>query len=1523
MPDLTAFQYPPPGDWQAFERLCHKLWREVWNDPQALMHGRSGQPQHGVDVYGKPPQATRHSGVQCKGKDGRYGHQVTEDELREEVEKAKSFSPVLGEWILATTAERDAKIQAVAREISEAHQAHGLFSVTVLAWDDIVSLLNRYRQVATEAGLPGAIVEAELGPQSERKLIGAIDGMRTAQEQTLQAVQILLERQVQPVEGALDAQIDGYRDLIVEHEPRTALKQLQRFRERQWDQAGARVRFRVLTNISACHLALAEYEKAAEYSLLAYACEPSSDKAAGNRAIAYVLLNRMPEALAAAKEAIELHPQSPAAWHAYITVGAKHTPPLPIPQVPESVQEHVDVLLALHQAFRAHGDLPSAEGMLRKALTKTPDAYTLQYLLGDCILEQTAQHGMLYAGAPYSEAEVVRLREALEWLQRSWATIKDTDVAPTSTHIASNAALILFVLGEYSTARTLIAEALARAPAEEPLLTMQARLALVDDDVQGARTALAALTTQSPDTLSIVRASILRAEGRMQDALALLEAFLGNALPSEERTIALCLAGEILWNFDAPHAEQRFATLFDRAHDGDPRPLLLAAQAAAENGHDEIADRYVQRARAIVDAGTNQREHLSLADTLMALGKYSEAVEIYARHVSVGHDTPSLRNYLRALHRLDQRQAIAGIAAVIPEQVKSKPFYQWQLASAAIAAGDFAAAAAHLERCIAAEPGRVMARLRWAQVQLRRGERRSVEEWLDLHPIDPVPLDVEELIFTGQLLAELDRVELAAAVFYHARRRFPNDERTHLGLLGVVMFRDSTSWGADPTVPIAVDTAFGLDDGHGLKTHYIIESLPHDQLRDPEISTSHPLAMNALGHRAGDELVTHDSAITTHTQRVVWVKHKYVHAVHEILGTFNTRFPKAQALVAVNFPDTEDPELKFAPIWKTLEDRSTRVREILKLYAERRLPIAALAGLLGASPMDAWRTLAADPNVTIHVCNGDDAERGAALAALERAEQKYLLDPVALLTFHLLAQAQVLLQLNGTVCITQSTLDLFRQAIAQLRAHSDGHSTVALRDGQRYLQEVSAAEIAREIGFMENIVSWASAHCQVVPAIPKQDVTPAQAETLTKVLGDEYLDCLFAANGGQMILVSDDLVLRQVAFSEFAVPGIWTQVVLMSAADRNLLSLSTYADCIVTLAQWRCAFTSISSEVLLELATQERMDADADRRFATISGLLQLNTNNIPSLLNVVIGFLRKLWPTDVAIDRKERLSYALLNGIDPACSPNCYVFLAALLVHGRRASLAPALVDWIWGWMNGHFLAAGLKDFVQKSQRMSEGVNSGAPVSRHDAIAMPTAVADGASDRAPGKNPARAERVSQPEPSQPPADRSEEKILLFSYGSNMLSTRLQQRAPSARARGIGQLRAHGLRWHKRSRDGSGKCDAQPTGRQEDVVWGVLYEVDRREKAGVDRAEGLGHGYNEKEVEIDTGNGLTKALMYVATNIDPSLRPKEAYKAMVVAGAREHALPLEYVVRLESVEAISDPGSTPGAQVREGTGPTT
>jgi AIG2 family protein len=152
--------------------------------------------------------------------------------------------------------------------------------------------------------------------------------------------------------------------------------------------------------------------------------------------------------------------------------------------------------------------------------------------------------------------------------------------------------------------------------------------------------------------------------------------------------------------------------------------------------------------------------------------------------------------------------------------------------------------------------------------------------------------------------------------------------------------------------------------------------------------------------------------------------------------------------------------------------------------------------------------------------------------------------------------------------------------------------------------------------------------------------------------------------------------------------------------------------------------------------------------------------------------------------------------------------------------------------------------------------------------------------------------------------------MLYFAYGSNMCTGRLRRRVPSATSVRIAKLTGHSFRFHKRSTDGSAKSDAFETGNLSDLVRGVIFDIDEREKPELDRVEGLGEGYNEKSATVlDESGHEHRVFLYIAdaNSIDNTLSPYSWYKRFVVDGARHHALPTEYVNIITAMPDLEDP----------------
>ena len=137
-----AEMLPPPNNPEEFESLCLELWRLLLKDSGAQKNGRSGQPQAGVDVFGRT-EASCWVGIQCKQKNHLLWTKVTVAELRSEVHKALKFKPPLSKFILATSGPTDVTVQKQARMLTDKHAKTGKFSVEVWSWQDIWRILHK------------------------------------------------------------------------------------------------------------------------------------------------------------------------------------------------------------------------------------------------------------------------------------------------------------------------------------------------------------------------------------------------------------------------------------------------------------------------------------------------------------------------------------------------------------------------------------------------------------------------------------------------------------------------------------------------------------------------------------------------------------------------------------------------------------------------------------------------------------------------------------------------------------------------------------------------------------------------------------------------------------------------------------------------------------------------------------------------------------------------------------------------------------------------------------------------------------------------------------------------------------------------------------------------------------------------------------------------------------------------------------------------------------------------------------
>jgi gamma-glutamylcyclotransferase len=138
-------------------------------------------------------------------------------------------------------------------------------------------------------------------------------------------------------------------------------------------------------------------------------------------------------------------------------------------------------------------------------------------------------------------------------------------------------------------------------------------------------------------------------------------------------------------------------------------------------------------------------------------------------------------------------------------------------------------------------------------------------------------------------------------------------------------------------------------------------------------------------------------------------------------------------------------------------------------------------------------------------------------------------------------------------------------------------------------------------------------------------------------------------------------------------------------------------------------------------------------------------------------------------------------------------------------------------------------------------------------------------------------------------------------YGSNLHPLRLQARTPSSRLLGTSVIGGRALRFHKRSVDGSGKCNVVPTDGEVHVA---VYEIAAEEKPRLDAAEGV--GYCARTIDVA---GFGECFIYIAddSHIDDALSPYSWYRELVLMGCEYLEFPQRYIDGVSSIESHRDP----------------
>lgn len=1146
----------------------------------------------------------------------------------------------------------------------------------------------------TEANERGTRLEDTLLRLVEETQLGrasVVSTVETAMRSSLMAFDA--ERQKEAIYSLIDDQIDGYRDLIHEKQPLTAMRLLEKLKVQKWADLPDRHRFRILTNIAAAKLAAGiDKMEAAHVLLQAEKLAPQDKKAILNSVIAHWILKNIPAAVAKAREAIALFPEDPEAYRVLLLALAETEECLdPVALIPQELMSSPELCLQISEFFQRRQNLPDSRRWMRRAYDIATHNADVGEAFATSLLDELFSDHSVTFGRQISPIQHKELEQARDILRGLWLEAKDSELSTRYIPCLINLSNVERLLGNEEGAVALLNDALINHRDHIQLKKQLCHCFFSTGSPDKALEILTSMPDNAFDGKLLMQAETLSLLGRTAEAMSIVERVVTDreVLSPTALVIANKARVQLLKRLEGKDAAVTAAVKLTEDAPENVEYLAQVCDLLAEGGDKDEALRWLEKAKHSAIASGDFLELSVVADTYSELELHKEAAALYRDLVTSYDDSRPLRCLLASYLWGDCRAEALELVSRLPAQVKDLGFYSRACVHLFYRLGDLPLAMTYLEKLVMETPNDLGLQLNRVFLLERMGEKEAVRQLLKVLPTftEGSPEEYMKLVHA---YARNGFQNEALRVGYETLRRFGDDPGVHIGYCSLILAVLKNVAVIDRVrhlQTVEMDTAFTCMAQDGKSLTYIIEE-NNPRFDKGELGPEHGIAKKALGIKVNDSFVISEPPTGPEEAIVIEVKHKYLHALHNCISTFQYRFPDVPGMWMVSTAPTGGGEINLKPLLDLVSHRSHAVKDLEDFYGDNPAPLALLAHALNIHPFDCLLGLSRRRRVPIKCCNGDATERARARQAVSAVGNGIVIDPFSLFTLHHLQLLDVPLKISGgDIGITQSTLDLLTELVEQ-RKTMGPHLSLSEDNGQFYRHEVHVEGVQATIEYLEELLHWCRQNCQIIPAAGKPDINE-EGKLLFFELHPAFLDTLLAASGTGRLLISEDLRYRQIAALFFDVEGVWIQPLLQAARGSQYITSEQYHMAMLRLVQMGFSFISIGWDDLTFHLRRAAPSAHDD--FCTLLDTIANRDVGLFSAIDVASGAISSLlqeW-----IPNLEKAIYSVLTRLTshPAatqmdiltilCSDVCRKIFFA---NGKGWEL---FCIFVFNWCKGHFL--------------------------------------------------------------------------------------------------------------------------------------------------------------------------------------------------------------------------------------------
>ena len=1280
--ELTNKKIPAPNNWQDFESICLDLFRREWNDPNLRRHGRTGQKQFGVDIYGKRLVNENFIwvGMQCKCLD-----KLTKEALISETEKATHFKPKLSEYYFAYAGPRDADIQKESRLITDKNSRLKLFSVEVLSWDDLTILLERYPDIFEKY-----YGDMFLKPQIDKTdLVEIKDLINKEGDKQTKKIDFLIERvsdsqhfieSESVITQEFNSELNYAKDLLKDFKPETVLDFLQKFKNRVWDQSNSIIKFRILTNMGSAYLTIGKELDAAKLFIEALQYNSDDEKANSNASLAKLIMNEREDALEFAKIALSKNPNNDLALSIIIELSSTSEDiDTIISKIPPFMLNNSNIAYSLGILARKRKEFNKSVPWLKIAIDNDTENNPFYIAaLGEVFLDIVFYNKFMILTDQIDLEQIENAKQAIYYLDLAWQKLKNDEIKKYKVDWLINLSNAKKLLKDYTGAKADIDLALKLQPENIELTNQKAILEFENKNIPEAINTLKNTIEQSSESLFLLSRIIIHSDfvdgNLLKDLTNKIQILLSsNKIIKKER-----FGKTLIQLFIKSKDYEKALSFIDSLLIKNPDNILFLVdktkilEKLSKDTNEQL--KILQKAKILINSKTPKEHLLELAEAFYYNQDFSNSLLIFEKITDLSIDSPLTIKLLVCYFKLGNFKKVLDACESLQKKYGFKKFYTNLEIEIYNEIGDLSKALESCEKYLEKYPEDIDIKIAKAFFDYRLDNDQELDKFLKSKiPFKNISKDNTLLLI--ELYNNRNFKEEAFNLIYEARRNYYSDSSIHLKYIGFFFLNSQEYFPWLDVKKVEINTAVNLEDDNGNKKWFIIEDRDDPTLKNNELDIKSDFAKKILQKKVKDKVILKKNELCEEQFIISDIKSKYVYALHESLDLMRTVFSNVEGIQGFRLDLTEDDqsfEKTFKPIALTLDKQEKVQSEAFNLYKNKKITLGMLSRFFSGGILNTWSNLTYYPEYFLLCCDGNTYERRKALEVLS-SKKALTIDIISLLTLDNLNLKDLLISIFRTALISQSTLELLKSFINEMKQYEKkGLFSVGKQDGKYIKYEYQPDKIKKYIKKLEDLRDWLKNYCTIVPIKELLIMDANKIHQQKEIIGSSFIDTILIAKEKDAILYSDDFLLRTLAESEFKVGGIWTQVFLMFALEKKLIDYDVYNSSSLKLALSNYKYTSINDDILIEAARIAKWQWHEP--FLSIARILDGGVSSDSSSLILARSFIIKLYNMKIYQGNRNQLIFKLIESITR--NRNKKLIINVLINLFENLNLSPSLLE-------------------------------------------------------------------------------------------------------------------------------------------------------------------------------------------------------------------------------------------------------